>query len=501
MNLLVNSSNAKRTTNRAFTNRGLKKTAALCALMLLGGCGIPKLRGPVAPSSTLPDHFDGSVNLTNGTPTAENSSYVGWRVFYDDPILVGLIDQAIMGNQELKILGEEVAIAYNEIQARQGEYLPFVSFGSRAGLEKSSRFSRNGAVEEFVPFREGQSLPDPYPEFMVAANVRWELDIWKKLRNAKNAAALRYLGTQEGRNYVITRLVAEVTESYYELLALDARMDVLDATIQIQEQSLEFAQAMKDAARGTELAVQRFTAEVAKNKSEKFIIQQDIIETENHINFLLGRFPQPVERMKPDYLELNLHALNVGIPAQLLQNRPDIREAERELEAAGLDVKVARARFYPSIALTADVGYLAFNAKYLFSSPDSLIYNVAGDLVAPLINKKAIKADYMNANARQLQAVYDYQQTILMAFTEVINRVSKAENYAQSIEIKKQQLAALDSSVENATNLFQNARAEYVEVLLAQRDMMEARMVLIETKKEQLSAIVNAYQALGGGGF
>ena len=162
-------------------------------------------------------------------------------------------------------------------------------------------------------------------------------------------------------------------------------------------------------------------------------------------------------------------------------------------------MKVARANFFPKLIITGGVGYEAFNTKYLFLTPESLIYNVAGDLVAPLINKKAIKADYINANARQLQAVYNYQRVILNAFTEVINRVSKVQNYSKSIEIKKQQLESLEASVDVASNLFQNARVEYMDVLFAQRDLMDARMVLIETKQQQLSAIVNAYQALGGG--
>ena len=146
-------------------------------------------------------------------------------------------------------------------------------------------------------------------------------------------------------------------------------------------------------------------------------------------------------------------------------------------------MRVARANFYPKLFITAGVGYEAFNTKYLFLTPESLIYSAAGDLVAPLINKTAIKADYMNANAKQLQAVYDYQRVILNAFTEVINRVSKVQNYSTSIEIKKQQLASLEASVAVASNLFQNARVEYIDVLFAQRDRNDARMVLIETKQ------------------
>jgi outer membrane protein TolC len=281
-------------------------------------------------------------------------------------------------------------------------------------------------------------------------------------------------------------------------MAFDKRLETLDQTIELQEQSLKVAKAKMEAGRGTELAVQRFRAEVRKNESEKLIVRQEIVEVENRINFLLNRYPQPVERISAGFFDLTIHTLCVGVPAQLLQNRADIRQAERELEAAGLDVKVARAHFFPKVDIIGNIGYQAFNPKYLFY-PEALVYNVAGDMVVPLINKKAIQAEFRSANAKQLETVYNYQRTIVNAFTEVINRMSKVENYSRSIEIKKQQLESLEASVDSATKLFQNARAEYIEVLLAQRDLMEARMVLIETKKEQLSAIVNAYQALGGG--
>jgi len=282
--------------------------------------------------------------------------------------------------------------------------------------------------------------------------------------------------------HVVTRLVAEIAENYYELLALDNRMLTLDKTIAIQEASLTTAEAMKEAARGTELAVQRFQAEVRKNQSEKLIIQQQIVETENRINFLVGRYPQPVERAMVEYIDLNLRTISAGVPAQLLQNRPDIREAERTLQAAGLDIQVARARFYPSLNLSASLGYNAFAAGYLFRTPESLVYSAGGDLIAPLINKRAIQAAYRTANAQQLQAVYDYQRTVLTAYTEVINQMTKVDNYGKSIEVKKQQLAALEGSVDSATKLFQNARGEYLDVLLAQRDIynMAAFLILVE---------------------
>lgn len=478
-----------------FTNQKLKPEAMLialasCLLFMASGCGIPQLRGAFAGRDLPPDF--------NGQFSPDNSSIVGIDEFFGDPVLTNLIDEGLGGNQELKILAEDIQIANNEVLRRSGAYLPFIWFGGRAGVEKPSLFTPAGAVDDQLTFPGGGNFPTPLPNFLVATNLSWQIDIWRQLRNSRDAATLRYLGSCDGRNYVVTRLVAEIAENYYGLIALDKRIENLDRTIALQEQSLEMSKALKAGARANELAVQRFQAEVRKNQSEKLIIKQEIIEVENRINFLSGRYPQPVSRSE-EFFDLNLHALGLGVPAELLQNRPDIRKAERELEAAGLEVSVARANFYPKLNISAGVGYEAFNARYLITSPESLVYNVMGDLVVPLINRRAIKAEYQNANAKQLQACYDYQRTVLNAFTEVVNRVTKVQNYSESIVLKRQQLVALEDAVVNATKLFQNARVEYIDVLLVQRDLMDARMVLIDTKRQQLAAIVNTYQALGGG--
>jgi NodT family efflux transporter outer membrane factor (OMF) lipoprotein len=463
-------------------------------LWALPGCGIPKLQRADR-GAPLPPDF-------NGAASNVSSAQIGWREFFNDPTLVSLVDQAFVGNQELKILTQRVRMAEYEVNRRRGLIWPFLTGRTGVSLEKPSLFTPLGAVEDQLQPVPGTGFPEPLPNFLVAADITWEIDIWRKLRNARDAAGLRYIATQEGQNYVVTRLVAEIAEDYYELMALDNRMEALNRTIEIQDRSLEVSKAVKEAGRGTELPVQRFQAEVSKNTSERMIILQDIVEVENRINFLLGRYPQRVERDSSRFLELTLPALNMGIPSQLLQYRADIRQAERELAAAGLDVQVARARFFPALNLTATVGTEAFNTKYLFRSPESLIYGVAGDLTAPLLNRSAIKADYLTANADQLEKVYDYQRTVLNAFTEVINRLAKVQNYGLSIHVKRQQLQSLEASVDNATKLFQAAHPgiEYMDVLLAQRDLMDAKMVLIQTKQEQLAAIVNAYQALGGGG-
>ena len=198
------------------------------------------------------------------------------------------------------------------------------------------------------------------------------------------------------------------------------------------------------------------------------------------------------------FYDLKIHPVSVGVPSQLLQNRPDIRQAERELAATGLDVKVARVNFFPQLVITGSVALESFILNHLFE-PNAVFGDIAGGLVGPLVNRRAIRAQYLTANARQLQAIYNYQRVILEAFTQVINRMTMVNNYSNSIEIKKQQLKSLEAAVQFADDLFQNARIEYIDVLFAQRDLRDARVVLIDTKTEQLSAIVKAYQALGGG--
>ncbi len=494
--------------------RALAIAIACSFLLVLPSC-IPLLRRP-APGPNLPENFDlhqadpkSDLPQVSEDTSSDNSANVMVEDFFPDPMLLNLIHQALVNNQELRIMNEDVLIASYEILARQGAYFPFVTAGGGISLNKVSQFTIEGAGIRDDPFLPGKFFPNPLPNFALGPTFFWTPDIWRQLHNARDAAGQRYFAIGQGRNYFVTQLIAEIADNYYGLIALDKRLENLDNIIALQEQNLAFAQAAKQFARGTELAVQRFLAEVRRNQSEKLIVKQDIIQVENRINFLVGRFPQPVERLSGNtidqYINLKLHPLSIGVPAQLLQNRPDIRQAENEIRAAGLDVLVAKKRFLPVGTITSGVGYEAFNMRYLFITPEALVANVAGNLAGPLINFKAIKADYLGANARQLQTIYHYQRVIINAVNEVVNRISKVQNYLKSIEIKKQAVTALELSVMAATSLFQNPRAgvnvDYLDVLTAQRELLDARRILIDTKREQLSAIINTYQALGGGGY
>lgn len=472
-------------------NRIYKYLGMACISLFYTACKLPALTGRTE-NSTTPASYGQSQDSTN-------IAKIKWSGYFKDPYLVALIDTALKNNQELNITLQEIEIARNEVRIRKSEYLPFVGIKGGAGVEKAPRYTTAGALERNIEIAPGRETPEPLPDYLLAATATWEADIWHKLHNAKKAALNRYLATVEGRNFVITSLVAEVSNSYYELLALDNQLDIVKQNIEIQSNALEIVKLQKQASKVTELAVRKFEAEVLNTKSLQYDIQQRITETENRINFLLGRFPQHIARNDKALDELPASATGAGLPSQLLANRPDIKKAELELAASKLDVKSAKAEFYPSLGISAAVGYQAFNPSYLFKTPESILYSLAGELVAPLVNRNAIKAKYYMANARQVQAAYNYERTLVNAYVEVANQLAKIDNLGKSYALKIQQVNALTESINISNDLFRSARADYMEVLLTQRDALEAKFELIETRKQQMNATVNIYQALGGG--
>ncbi|AOC95802.1 Toluene efflux pump outer membrane protein TtgF precursor [Flavobacterium anhuiense] len=470
---------------------------ALAVCLAVAGCKTPAPEAAVTTSTPVPESFGATAQMQDAN---NNTAALNWRDYFKDQNLIDLIDVALKNNQELNITLQEIEIAKNDIRVKKGLLLPTAGLRAGAGVEKVGRYTSQGAGDATTEIKPGVETPDPLGDFTIAAYANWEVDIWKKLRNSKKAALNRYLATVEGKNFVITNLIAEVADSYYELLALDNQLDIVKQTIKLQTNALEIVKVQKQAARATELGVKKFEAEVLTSQSMEFDILQQIKETENKINFLLGRYPQEIKRTtSTNFLSLLPAAVSSGIPSQLLQNRPDIKQAELELVAAKLDVKVARAEFYPSLDITAAIGVNAFKPSYLFTMPESLLYSLAGDLVAPLINRNAIKAEFASANARQLQALYNYDRTVLNAYLEVSNQMSKIENLQKGYDLKSKQVDALNTSIDVSNDLFKSARVDYFEVLMTQRDALEAKLELIDTKKEQLNAAVHVYRDLGGG--
>lgn len=462
---------------------------AACALSLVAGCanllGNNKAREA---DKAVPEAFDGQAAA--GPSVAVQKQ---WDQFFADPDLRALIAEALENNQELNIQLQEIIVTQNSAAAIRGDYLPRLEAGVGAGVSKPGEYTPEGVNHT------AHGLPTPVPDFRFGFVASWETDIWSRLRNTRRAALARYDATIQDVNFLVTEIVAEIARSYYDLVALDIQIEILDKNIELQKNALEVVKLKKLAARGTELGVQRFQAEVLKNQGRRFALEQERIVAENRINFLVGRFPQRVARNTQNFMTAEPEAVATGLPSDLLENRPDVKAAEMRLEAAKLDTKAAKARFYPSLRLDAGLGYESFNLKHLVDTPASLAFNVAGALVAPLLNRAAIKADYRSANARQIQAVFDYERSILQAYTDVYNQLTAITNMKQRYEQLSQQVTALHTAIDVSKALYQSAQVDYYEVLMIVRDSLEAEMELVEAKKSQLQAVVAVYQALGGG--
>jgi NodT family efflux transporter outer membrane factor (OMF) lipoprotein len=454
----------------------------LTFLLLVQACA-PSLPVKKDKSLPLPPSYPED---TSEAPADGISPETVWKDFFQDPKLNELINTSLANNQELHILEQEINVANNEIMARQGEYWPRFSANASGGVEKVERFSTEDANRTTKFQRYG-------------ASATWEIDIWKKLRNATKSAYYEFLASVEGRRFLVTNLVAEVANTYFELMALDNQLEIVEDYIKILEKITGFVQLQKGAGRVTSLPVKRFEAEVLKNKGKKFELRQQITITQNKLNTLLGRFPHKIKRDSKLFAKFTLSRISSSVPVKLLENRPDVKRASLELEASKLNVDVARARFYPSLSIDGEAGYERFNSKHFVDPVTDPFYMIAANISMPLLNRKAIKADYFSANNKQIQAIYHYEKALIDAYTDVVNQLNTIKNYDSVYEMKSKQVEALQQSIEISNTLFKAARVDYVEALLTQRDALEAQVELVEVKKQQLSAYVNLYKALGGG--
>jgi multidrug efflux system outer membrane protein len=427
---------------------------------------------------------------------SDSAASINWPVFFSDPYLIALIETALQNNQELNIFLQDIEIAKNEIEEKQGEYLPKVGLGMGADKYKTPRYTRLGALDTLIDRNE---IRDRNLDLNLGANMSWELDLWRKLRNAKNAATMRLRAQYEGRKFLVSRLVSEIARSYYELMALDNSLSIIDENIVIQDKAFHKMQLLKEYARSNQLAVNRFEAQLLKTKSHRFDISQQIIEKENRLKFLSGIYDdKKILRNSEKLMSLQVNELQIGVPVQLLENRPDIRETEYAIKAARLDLKSLKASLYPSVSIKAGIGFAAFDPTLIFN-PKSLAYNLMGDLMTPLINRKALIARIQSADSYQTQRVLEYEQALLQAYTEVLNQVSKIKNLQQSFETKQREVILLNDSIEMANSLFRYAKADYVEVLLVQEEKLKAQQELLEVKMNLIGSRVDLYRALGGG--
>lgn len=428
-----------------------------------------------------------------------NIADIQWRDYFVDPLLEKLIDTAIGNNIDLQMALQRIEISRSSVRAATGALMPTIGLNAGTAVRRFGRYTMDGAGNSTTDITPGQTVPTNLPDLFVGLQSSWEVDIWGKLQNQRSSAMANFLASIEGTSFVVSNLVADVAIYYNELRALDNELDIIRQTLHTQYESLEVILVQKEAGRATELAVELFKAQVLNTRIlEKEVLQQ-ITVTENHINFLLGRYPQSIERTKGGYFTAIPHEITAGVPSQLLANRPDVREAEFQVEASKFDLKVAKAAFFPSFHITASFGFQAFNPDFLFVAPASIAYTAVGTLVAPLINRNALEAQFHNAEAHQLTAMYNYQKTILNAYVEVANELSNIHNLQKINTLKKQQNEVLQQSVETSHLLYRYGRASYLEVLIAQRNALQSNLELISFAKQLRVAVVKIYKALGGG--
>lgn len=460
-------------------------------ILLLAGCKTPNIHFTV-PERTLPGSFQRYADTTT-------IAHIAWRDYFADPHLVALIDTALANNPDLKIAFERIEMANAGLLNARGALRPTVSGNVSPAIRRYGLYTMDGAGNISTEMTPGKIVPKDLPDFYVGLQSSWEIDLWKKLSNRKSAAYQNFLASVEGTRFVSTALITEIALAYYELIALDNEREILTETIRNQEEVLDVIRYQKEAGRANELVVQQFKAQQLNTQTLEREVMQRINETENRLNFLLGRYPQPVGRdMTLLFRDLPLEIAS-GIPSQMLLNRPDIRAANYQVQASRFDVKAANAEFLPSLTLTAGLGYQAFNPKFLFHTPTSIAYSLVGGLTAPLINKRAIEARFSMAKSSQIIAMYEYQKTILNGYTEVMNELNRINALREISDLKTVQSQVLEESVEMSNQLYISAKATYLEVLVAQQNAIQAKLEMVDSHKKQLMASVNIYRALGGG--
>lgn len=445
-------------------------------------------------SPTLPPFFD-----KNATADSSGLGELQWRQFFTDPLLQSLIDTTLAGNFDLSIAARRIQQMQAGVLATESDLRPVVEAAGTSGIRRFGLYTMDGAGNATTDITPGKLIPEHLPDFFIGVQAAWEIDLWGKLRNRKKAAAARFLASIEGKNMVQTTVVASIAAAYYNLQSLDAQLEILDEYISLQQNALDLVRLQKEAGAANELAVKQFENQLLDLRGNRLSIQQQIIENESIINFLAGRFPAPVQRT-PLFLNQNLPAVTAtGIPPVLLENRPDIRAAALELAASKADLDAARALFYPSLNIGAILGSQAFRPDFLVTKPQSVAYNLLGGLTAPLVNKRAIRAEFNHADAAQLEALATYQQTIVNGYIEVYNQMAFLKNLDQQYTLKTEQVAAISAAVDISGELFRSGRANYLDVLTAQQNALDTRLELVEVRLQQWSASLALYRALGGG--
>jgi NodT family efflux transporter outer membrane factor (OMF) lipoprotein len=428
-----------------------------------------------------------NVSTTDSTTLAR----MPWEQLFTDAKLNSLIQEALQSNLDLLMAVERVnaAEAYYK-QGRMG-YLPTVSLSANGGNYELSDHSLSG-------LSAGGNGPN-YENYQLNGNISWEADIWGKIRSNKRAFQAGYLQSEASRRAVESSLIANLTSAYYQLLALDAQVEVAQKTVTTRKESLETMKSLKEAGQVTEAAVKQTEAQVYSTQILLSDLEQNVVLLENTISLLLGRSAGNIERSSLADQEI-LVELKTGYPSQLLRNRPDVIAAEYGLMNAFELTNVAKSNFYPSISVSASAGLESTDFDNWFDS-GSIFSNLIGNLAQPVFNSRKIKSQYEAAKAGQQEAKYNFKKVVLTASKEVSDALYSYKAEKKQYQIRLKELEALQQAVVYSEQLLNSAyqNTTYLEVLTARANALNSEINTIDSKYKQLNAIVELYLALGGG--
>ncbi len=467
-------------------------------LSLIAGCTSFKST-PLRTYEPMPEAFAGAKAPGTDSLAANDLS---WKDYFKDPHLINLIDTAIANNFDAQVALHRVQAARSFLIMNRGALLPSINAVATAGVDKFGEYTLNGVgnydtnLSEHI--RGDRRIPTPTPDYFLGLRSSWEIDLWGKNRNRKRAAHRRFLASEKGRQFLITSLVSQVASLYYELIALDSELKILRRNIRLQEVGVDMITVQKAGGRATELALLQFKAQLLGTRSLETEKQQQIVEVENALNLLLGRYPRPIQRSKTIFEQELPAQVLAGVPSEMLLRRPDVQQAELELQAGKADVEAARAAFLPSLSINPYAGFNAFNAALLFE-PASLALGVLGGLTAPLFNYSMIRGQYAQSMAGSAEAYYNYQRALHNGYQEVVTNLKGIENSRKAYELRESEVAVLKDAVTTSNDLFMTGYATYLEVITAQRSVLEAELQLNNSRKTQFLYLIDLYRSLGGG--
>ncbi|MFV5703164.1 efflux transporter outer membrane subunit [Flavobacterium sp. XS2P12] len=412
---------------------------------------------------------------------------VSWDKIFTDPLLQGYIKKGLENNLDIRIAIQNIAAAQATMKQGKAGYFPTLSAGADWTHQELSKNSQFGAL-----------LQDrSTDQYQLTGSLSWEADIWGKIRSNKRAANASYLQTTAVNQAIKTQLITDIASTYYQLLSVDAQIKVAEETLINRNKSIETILALKKAGNVTEVGVKQ--TEAQKYATEIIIadLKNSIIILENTMSVLLGEASNKIERSTFETQNMQ-PSITLGVPANLLRNRPDVIAAEYNLINNFEMTNVAQSGFYPTLKITATGGLQSIDLKEWFSA-NSIFANVVTGLTQPIFNQRQIKTRFEIAKANQEKAYIQFEQSLLTAGKEVSNALAQYNNETFKLTVRKKQVDALNKATDYSDELLTYGLANYLEVLTSKNDALNAKLSLVDNKFQQYKAIIQLYRALGGG--